>query len=157
MSTIYFFKPNQKYGMFSQWYYSLFSEDGKTFSCAEQYMMYYKALVFNDLMSCEKILNTPDPRLVKQLGRQIKNFNEHTWKRHRSTIVENGNYLKFTQNLELLEELRKIPIGTNFIEASPYDRIWGIGYSKEHAENHVDDWGLNLLGKALEKVHMRIA
>ena len=37
------------------------------------------------------------------------------------------------------------------IEASHYDRIWGIGYGEDNPKLFIeqDKWGQNLLGKAL--------
>lgn len=41
-------------------------------------------------------------------------------------------------------------------QASPKDRIWGVGYDAEHAEANRADWGENLLGKALMRVRARL-
>ncbi|KAI1503720.1 hypothetical protein F5X99DRAFT_406720 [Biscogniauxia marginata] len=38
------------------------------------------------------------------------------------------------------------------VEASPYDRTWGIGFSAKNAEQSREKWGLNLLGKCLMEV-----
>lgn len=66
-----------------------------------------------------------------------------------------GNYLKFTQN----EDLKKMLLGTGekeIAEASPRDRIWGIGFGAKRAGDVRERWGLNLLGKALMEVRERI-
>ncbi|TPX16577.1 uncharacterized protein E0L32_003871 [Thyridium curvatum] len=43
--------------------------------------------------------------------------------------------------------------GRELVEASPFDRVWGIGYREEHAEGvGREDWGENLLGRALMEV-----
>ena len=42
------------------------------------------------------------------------------------------------------------------MKASPYDRIWGIGFSAGKAGANRDDWGNNLLGKALMRVRDRL-
>jgi ribA/ribD-fused uncharacterized protein len=98
-----------------------------------------------------KILETISPREIKNLGREIKNFNATTWNKEKFEIVKRGNYLKFKQNKNLKETLlshcEKI-----FVEASPYDRIWGIGFSKDKALDNISNWGENLLGKALNEV-----
>lgn len=69
--------------------------------------------------------------------------------------MEEGNYLKFTQN----ESLRKRLLETGdreLAEASSFDRVWGIGYSAgEAAKAPRDSWGQNLLGKALVRVRER--
>jgi ribA/ribD-fused uncharacterized protein len=89
-----------------------------------------------------------DPQIIKMTyGRAIKNFNEETWSLHKIDIVTHGNYLKFTQNEKLLKQMLKYKDHV-IVEASPYDKIWGIGL-------HFDDdrvldeskWeGENLLG-----------
>lgn len=45
---------------------------------------------------------------------------------------------------------------TNTWQASPRDRIWGIGFGRERAESQRARWGLNLLGKALMRVRDRL-
>ena len=42
------------------------------------------------------------------------------------------------------------------MQASPYDKIWGIGFKKENADKNRKNWGLNLLGKALVRVRSRL-
>ena len=68
-----------------------------------------------------------------------------------------GNYLKFSQN----PHLRNYLINTGnriLVEASPYDRIWGIGISEKDAVQETpNNWrGLNLLGFALMEVRDRL-
>jgi hypothetical protein len=41
-------------------------------------------------------------------------------------------------------------------ETSPVDRIWGVGFREEGAEENREKWGLNLLGKALTRARQRI-
>jgi ribA/ribD-fused uncharacterized protein len=42
------------------------------------------------------------------------------------------------------------------VEASPEDRIWGIGFTEKDAKENGERWGQNLLGKALVEVRRRI-
>jgi len=42
------------------------------------------------------------------------------------------------------------------VEASPMDKIWGIGFGWKNAEKRRAHWGLNLLGKALMKARDRL-
>lgn len=144
--------------IYSQWYMSqdkdyLFEENGVGFITAEHYMMYYKALIFGDLETAGKILKTIHPRDVKRLGRQVANYDDSVWNAKRFDVVVNGNILKFSQNPELLEDLRKYK-NKIFVEASPEDKIWGIGLHYED-DRVLDDslWqGQNLLGNAINRV-----
>lgn len=141
--------------VFSQWHPSRFEINQIVFSNAEQAMMYYKAKLFKDEHSAKLILETTDPSTIKRLGRQVKNFNESTWKSHRERIVTQINLAKFSQNPSLQTAL--LSTGDKIlVEASPYDKIWGIGYAKKDAMSNVDKWGLNLLGKCLMKVRQQL-
>lgn len=42
------------------------------------------------------------------------------------------------------------------VEASPNDRIWGVGFDSEHAEGREEEWGENKLGKALMRVREKL-
>lgn len=73
-------------------------------------------------------------------------------------IVEEGNYLKFTVS-EDAESLRAMLLVTGereLVEASPRDRIWGVGFAEKDAERNRVRWGQNLLGKALMSVRARL-
>ncbi len=137
----------------SQWVKSPFTieEIDLTFQNAEQFMMYGKAVWFKDKEIYNKIMQTSNPKEVKQLGRMVKNFNQIEWDKKKYDIVKQGNQFKFEQNEDCRNEL--LSTGNKIlVEASPYDRIWGIGYSAEHpyCKNvNVDYWGENLLGKLL--------
>jgi ribA/ribD-fused uncharacterized protein len=138
---------------FSQWYLSDFTVGGIKFNCAEQYMMYMKAKLFEDEQKAIEILQTNIPREQKWLGQTVRNFNQEKWESEREKIVYDGNYAKFTQNLELKEELLKTA-GTTLVEASPINIIWGVGLAED--DDRILDrtkWrGLNLLGKILTQL-----
>jgi ribA/ribD-fused uncharacterized protein len=153
---VMFWHPNGANGVFSQWYNSQMIEMDIIFSNAEQYMMYHKALLFADKTTASKILNNPDPKTCKALGRQIRNFDENIWSKNRERIVLQGNYLKFSQNARLRNLLLERGENALFVEASPLDRIWGIGYTADNALANIHNWGLNLLGKALNQTYIRL-
>jgi len=138
---------------FSQWYPCRFVVDGQTFNCAEQYMMYEKAKLFGDDDVAAKILAAAHPREHKALGRKVKNFDDAAWKSARERIVRAGNHAKFTQNQELEKQLFDTK-GTTLVEASPYDKIWGIGLAaSDPRTNDPKQWlGRNLLGKILTEL-----
>lgn len=143
---------------FSQWYRCSFTVGEHAFGCAEQYMMHGKALLFDDAEVAAKILAADHPREHKALGRKVKQFDDATWKRAREAIVMAGNRAKFTQNKDLLELLLATQ-GTTLVEASPYDKIWGIGLAAtDPRANDANRWkGQNLLGKILTALRDELA
>ena len=145
------------HGPFSQWFPSSFHDNGTVYNCAEQFMMAQKAIMFKDWESLDKIMQTNDPSIQKKLGRQVKNFNLQEWESSAQSIVYLGNMLKFKQNEPLLNELLKTE-GTTLVEASPYDKIWGIGLAENDSRAlSRDTWlGKNLLGQILTKVRESI-
>lgn len=138
---------------FSQWHLSAFTVDGINFNCAEQYMMYHKAMLFGDEETAQKILKTTSPHQQKALGRKVRNFVEQTWLEERENIVYQGNHAKFSQNPDLKAHL--LATGDcDLVEASPVDTVWGVGLAEDHPDI-VDPskWrGLNLLGKILTRI-----
>lgn len=151
--------PNGEIGKscFSQWWPARFSVEGVSYPTAEHFMMAEKARLFGDENSRAQILSAGSPKAAKQLGRQVKYFNEEVWGGARFRLVVAGNLAKFGQNRELGEYL----IGTGdkvLVEASPVDRIWGIGLAvdDERAMNPEQWRGLNLLGFALMEVRQRL-
>lgn len=150
MKTYHFFYS----GPFSQWASSKFkNEDGTSFCTAEQYMMYMKALHFNDHEIAEQILATSNPKIQKQLGRKVRNFDDASWKLVCRDIVFHGNWLKFTQNPSLLATLMNTECD-EFVEASPVDKLYGIGLNIANAmKTDPSEWpGENWLGLAITQV-----
>ena len=143
---------------FSQWFPCAFSVDGVTFNCAEQFMMHGKARLFGDPEVAQKILAAGHPRMHKALGRKVKGFDDAVWKRERLNIVKAGSRAKFTQNPELLAQLLATK-GTVMVEASPYDRIWGIGLAATdpRALDRATWRGQNLLGQILTELRDELA
>jgi ribA/ribD-fused uncharacterized protein len=138
---------------FSQWHKCSFEFEGIIFTSAEQYMMYGKAILFRDFETAKKILATKNVREQKNLGRQVKNFDKRIWDFNAPIIVYNGNKAKFTQNQEFLELLMSTK-GKTIVEASPDDKIWGIGLSKDQDQaNSIFTWeGTNWLGIVLTEL-----
>ncbi|KZV88237.1 DUF1768-domain-containing protein [Exidia glandulosa HHB12029] len=156
---VFFYKTKElKAGWASQWWAerSFTSADGSVeYKTAEHWMMTEKARLFGDEDIRAQILAVSDPNKVKALGRKIANFDEKVWEENRLRIVEEGNELKFRQDDNLREKL--LATGDKIlVEASPQDRIWGIGYPQKTALLHKDEWGLNLLGQALMNVRAKL-
>lgn len=137
----------------SQWWKCKFTVDGITYSCAEQYMMAEKARMFHDLEMLEKIMSAAHPKEMKAFGRAVKNFDQNLWNRSCYELVKRGNIAKFSQNQELWNFLKSTKKRI-LVEASPRDRIWGIGMGRNNpnAECPLKWNGKNLLGFALTEV-----
>jgi len=129
---------------------------GQKFLTAEHFMMAGKALLF-DTNSLHDIISAKNPNQVKVAGRKVKNFNQDIWNDVNVIWVAIGNYLKFTQH----DNLKKLLKGTGtkvLIEASPLDKIWGVGLSPtSHLLKTPKNWkGENRLGDALMTVRQLI-
>ena len=154
---ICFHNPEEQNGYLSNWYCSAFTVDEIKFSSMEQYMMYEKAVLFQDSQTAEKILSTDDAAEIKALGRMVQHFDEEIWKEKREAIVYKGVLQKFLQNPELAAKL--LETGEQIIaECAVKDRIWGIGLSMQDEKRFcTDQWkGQNLLGKILMQVRAEI-
>ena len=144
-------------GCLSQWWPAAFTVDGVSYPSAEHYMMAAKARLSGDSGAVREILAAPHPGAAKALGRQVRGFDELRWAEHRFEIVVAGNTAKFGQHPELLGYLG----GTGsrvLVEASPRDRVWGIGLAADDERaGSPERWqGLNLLGFALMEVRDRL-
>ncbi|MEM8558252.1 MAG: NADAR family protein [Bacteroidota bacterium] len=141
----------------SQWYVAPFTVDGQRYPTAEHFMMAEKARLFGDHEIAARVLKAPHPGAAKKLGRQVRGFDEATWQQARFDVVVRGNVAKFEQNEALGDFLR----GTKarvLVEASPRDRIWGIGLAADdpRAVKPLAWRGQNLLGFALMGVRSRL-
>lgn len=140
-------------GIYSQWHKAPMTIDGVEYNCCEQYMMHQKALLFGDEDTAEEIMEARDPKEQKALGRKVKGFDSNRWDEACISIVYKGNLAKFSQNPSLKKEL--LETGDRIlVEASPVDKIWGIGLADDAAG--IDDpsnWkGKNLLGWSITLV-----
>ncbi|MGW0436000.1 NADAR family protein [Micromonospora sp. NPDC003197] len=137
-------------GCLSQWWPAAFIVEGRIYPTAEHYMMWRKAKLFGDDEVAERILAASHPQRAKALGRQVHNFDQRRWEEARYDIVVEGNVAKFSQHADLHQYL--MTTGERIlVEASPLDRVWGIGLAAddERAADPARWRGLNLLGFAL--------
>ena len=148
-------------GPFSQWFYSPFEIEGIEYNCAEQYMMASKARMFGDFDAEKEIMACvgPEtkqsgfakyPRQQQKIGRRVKNFNPAAWDAVCRDFVLRGNLAKFSQDEDLFEAL-EMTANYRLVEASPVDRIWGIGLAEDNPDAfNPDTWrGTNWLGDIL--------
>ena len=130
-----------------------------TFTSTEQGFMYIKAITFGDNVTAQKILNTDDPNRCRKLGRQVKGYNDAEWAKIRYDVFYTLNWAKYTQDKKLQEKLLDPQFdGKKFIEASPIDKIWGIGYAEDNPniEFTYMYWGKNYLGRILTNIRKRL-
>ncbi|BAV05613.1 hypothetical protein SAMN05421788_108242 [Filimonas lacunae] len=142
---------------FSQWWNAPFEVEGVTYKTAEHWMMAEKARVFGDTEMREKAIQAATPHQAKKVGRMVRDFNPVTWNEEKFGIVVAGNMYKYSQH----PALKTFLLNTEdriLVEASPMDKIWGIGLAagKEGIENPYTWKGENLLGYALMEVRDRL-
>lgn len=168
--SLYFYGHNNDYGYLSNFYPCEFKIKGSkcglepkhdqysqyiTFNCNEQYFMFMKCNLFSphNYLLQRKILDETLPSKIKALGRQVPFFDVDIWDKHKYKIMIKGLKQKFSQNDYLMDAL----LSTSDLilyEASPRDKIWGIGYGYEKAQYvSKESYGQNLLGRAL--MHVR--
>ncbi|MFB7510758.1 NADAR family protein [Streptomyces broussonetiae] len=145
-------------GCLSQWWPSPFVVDGVEYATAEHWMMAGKARLFEDAEAERGVLAAGHPAQAKKAGRLVRGFDEEIWQRERFRIVVEGSVHKFAAD----EALRGFLLGTGervLVEASPVDRVWGIGLAAtDEAALDPQRWkGLNLLGFALMEARDRLA
>ena len=150
----FFFSSNSPYSNFYPIEYKL---SGHTFTSSEQGFMYGKAILFNDKKHAEQILYSKNPQNAKRLGRQVVGFDQKTWNKNKENIMYDNCYAKFKQNQDILVTLLKTK-NKILVEASPTDKIWGIGLAeKDASKTPVKYWpGENLLGSVLMKVRSKL-
>ena len=149
-------------GPFSNWHPATFKmfidEQVVNFTSSEQAMMYLKAKTFDDISTMQRVLDTDNPRDQKAMGRAVKNYDEAHWASVREELSDAFLYEKFYQN----ENLKKVLLDTgdkHIVEASPYDKVWGIGMGMMDYPEILDktDWkGINLLGESLMRVREQL-
>ncbi|MET7681591.1 NADAR family protein [Streptomyces sp. NPDC005423] len=144
-------------GCLSQWWPSPFTVDGVVYATAEHWMMAGKARLFGDAEAEARVLASGHPSEAKKAGRLVRGFDEETWVRERLGIVVEGSVHKFAAD----PALREFLLGTGdrvLVEASPVDRIWGIGLAAaDEAAGDPERWrGPNLLGFALMEARTRL-
>ncbi|MEZ4252565.1 MAG: NADAR family protein [Polyangiales bacterium] len=163
LDYVFFWRPNEREGeltkaCFSNWYPTPIELDGRTWATTEHYMMFAKARIFGDEASMERIAASTSPAEAQKLGRKVSPYADEPWAAQRYFHVFRCVRAKFEQHPELGRFLRETGDRV-LVEASPRDRIWGIGMAEDDAEaRHPSRWkGLNLLGFVLMDVRDELA
>ncbi len=141
----------------SQWWPSPFTVGDVRYATAEHWMMAGKARLFGDPEAERAALEARTPAEAKKAGRLVRGFDDALWERERFGLVVEGSVHKFGSD----PALRAYLLGTGsrvLVEASPVDRVWGVGLAPDD-ERALDParWrGLNLLGFALMEARTRL-
>ena len=153
MDVICFHNPDEENGYLSNWYHSDFLIDDVEYTSMEQYMMYQKAIRFQDISIAEEILATQDVAQIKELGRRVSGYNDNIWSGIRQIVVYEGLKAKFAQNDNLRRQLVETQDAI-LAECAVKDCIWGIGLSMHDPKRlNPEQWrGKNLLGYTLMMV-----
>jgi ribA/ribD-fused uncharacterized protein len=141
----------------SQWFPSPFTVEGTDYATTEHWMMAGKAKLFGDDEIHDRVLKARTAGEAKKLGRSVRGFDDARWQAHRFERVVQGNVHKFSQHPARLDYLLATAQRV-LVEASPTDRIWGIGLTADHRDaTRPREWpGLNLLGFALMEARARL-
>ncbi|QSB03845.1 NADAR family protein [Natronoglycomyces albus] len=140
-------------GCLDQWWPAPIEADGQRFATAEHFMMWHKAMMFEDVGIAGQILRSTNPAQAQQLGRHVADFDESVWASVRNDVVVAGNFAKFSQHRPLRDFL--MSTGESIlVEASSDDTLWGIGLAiDDPRRGDVWQWtGQNRLGFALMAV-----
>jgi conserved hypothetical protein, ribA/ribD-fused len=154
-NVISFWGEHNKFGEFSNFYPSEFKINVDNidykFNCSEQAFMFFKALFFSDEDVASEILKETNPKKIKALGRRVKNFNEQRWTNASYNIMKKVVLAKFNQD----KHCKRLLLATGdsiLVEASPYDKIWGVGVRYPESSNPSNWKGKNQLGEILMTV-----
>lgn len=135
--------------------------DGITrrFFSSEHCFMWHKANHFHDTETMNAIeamrFQECDSYGAKKLGRKVKNFDDTEWNKVSYQIMLLACLAKYSQNKTLYDFITSPEFeGKHFVEASPYDGIWGIkmGEDDPDADDETKWKGENRLGKVLDEV-----
>ena len=149
MDYTFFFKPEHENGIFSNWFAQEMESPalpGIRFATLEKWMMYQKALTFQDYDVAKRILESHGPAQDKRLGQAVSGFSDDVWRIAMPKIVCAGIDIKFS-----IQKMRQALMDTRhtiLVEASPYDRNYGIKMDRSHRHaSSPEHWqGSNLLG-----------
>ena len=131
-----------------------FNHDGTDVENSEKMLFLKMANLFNDEESFKKIEAESDPRIIKNLSKNITNVDRDKWNSSIRKLVTPILMDKFSQNPHLLKWLESTGDRRLVEAAGPHDKIWGNGLRL--SDPNVSDpyiWsGNNLQGQMLQDV-----
>lgn len=127
---------------------------GLKWKSTEQLFMWLKAVEFKDFEIATRIRQCITPKEAKKCGRAVKNFDAKHWSEVSYKFMKQIVDIKFRTNPSFFAALiNPMLMGKTFVEASPYDKVWGIGYDEHDAlTSDMSTWGENRLGKILTEL-----
>ena len=168
--VIGFYKCKRPFGQFSNFYYAPFVFNMPNFcypsTCwkqtivcevAEKAIMLVKAALMEDRIIFEEIIKTEDPAAIKKLGQRVSNLSQQKWDEHVEAVAFEVTKQKFESSIDLRDHLLSTESHI-LAEASPDDRIWGIGIDiNDPRLQDPSQWkGRNILGNALMKTRLHL-
>ena len=139
----------------SNFYPHAFTYRGVKLPTSEHHLMREKARLMGDPYAIAQIVMAPSALAAKRLGRKVKPWDQGLWDDNCDQIMEDILVAKFSSTPAMREYI--LGIEGHFYEASPKDKVWGIGIGVKQAEAGAPHNGQNKLGLALDRARARIA
>src|SRR5437764_13311106 len=152
-----FFGYKGYYGFLNQYCFANFEIDGVKYNNVEQYVQAQKAKLFGDQEAYQKIMQTRNGILARELGEKVNGFNQDAWNNVFFKHLYQGNLAKFSQNEELKQKLFDMDQDI-FVFCDKNDPILGIGLAFDDcaAVEPLYRKGKNLLGISLMLVRSKL-
>ncbi len=129
-----------------------FKFDSVDYINSEQHIIEQKARLANAPDIAKQVMATPNPGIMKKLTRNLPGLDSKLWHEKAPGIGLRALKAKFSPNPHLAKYI--FSTGDKIlIEASPYNRVWGLakGWMTEIWRKKYQ-WGQNLQGKILMEV-----
>lgn len=138
----------------SNFHPAVFTHEGVRYENSEKMLFHKMAKKFNDDETAVKILGETDPRIIKNISKEIRNVDRGEWCNSIKELVTPGLVDKFDQNPQLLKWLESTGNRMLVEAAGPYDTIWGNGLrlSSKDLTKYSMWTGQNKQGEMLEEV-----
>ena len=129
---------------------------GNRYSCNEQYIQSQKCILFGDEEAEIQIMNSSDPKEMKNIGDSVKNYNHRLWIEKCEEIAIKCTKIKF----ETHEHARRylLQTGEKKLGEGTRSRKWGVGlHISDPKVTDEKEWcGENLMGKILSQTRSNI-
>ena len=142
-TTVCFYKPNEAFGLLTNFARLPIEVDGKTWPTTEHY---FQAQKFHDEAYREHIRMAETPRIAADLGRSRDVPLRTDWEAIKDDVMRRAIAEKVRQH----QSVRDVLLSTKdslLIEHTPKDSYWGDGG---------DGSGKNMLGKILMEVRSKL-